>query len=110
MTARVDDSVYVKDMTDTGHLAHHAFDMLHYNRWQNPFLLARDAKKTECSGRDRWHSTRCRIIIAEISIKRISTSRENFPVRRRIVNDRNCTSPNYKDITQPIGMKHSRPK
>lgn len=32
MTAQVDDSVYVKDMTDTGHLAHHAFDMLRYNR------------------------------------------------------------------------------
>lgn len=95
MTAQVDDSVYVKDMTDTGHLAQHAFDMLRYNRGQNPFLLERDAKKTECSGRDHWHSTRYLIIIAEISIKR---------------NDRNCTSHNDKEITQPIRVKHSMPQ
>lgn len=74
MTAKVDDPAYVKDMTDTGNLTHRAFDMLHYKRWQNPFLLARDAKKTECSGRDHWHSACCRIIIVEINMKRIPTS------------------------------------
>lgn len=97
MTAQTDDAGDVNDMTDTENLSHHTSDMLRYNRWQNSCLFASKGKKkkTECSGRDHWPSTRRRVIVADISIERISTRRsQGFAVHSKIENNRNYKSPN----------------